>query len=267
MSGTYSDAHGHFSGLQNESEIADFIQNCADQNVGCFLVGGYDPREWKAQIELARVLAKSNSPLRLFKSFGLHPWAVNKLTSQECSSALSDLRRYLEGENLGDRPQAVGECGLDFAHRVTDQQKTQQKLVFREQCELAAEFRLPAVIHSVGAFEATAEIIAEYSGKLRAIQLHGFSGDKGQVARYLKLGPSGGVYFSIGPSRGKAGEKAADSLAIKSIPAEFLLVESDSNDSPELLLRVARDVAAIRGESWEKVLERNTENLMVFLDQ
>jgi TatD DNase family protein len=74
----------------------------------------------------------------LYAAYGLHPWFVE----QHQVAHLRELDEWLERE----QPVAVGECGLDFyASRVDEQW---QRQLFTEQLQLAANHRLPVIVHA-----------------------------------------------------------------------------------------------------------------------
>lgn len=269
---SFADAHCHLAEWSGEGAspvlvrpYSSGIEACRAAGISTVLFGGYDPEDWSRQIACRAATREICPAFNVFMAFGLHPWAVNKLTHPECTEALLLLRSSLREPER--RPQAIGECGLDFS-RLPRQEpkgaKTRQQEIFRIQCVLAAEEGLPIVVHSVRAMAATLEILSEYSPKLKGALIHGFSGDKGVIARYLKHGPAGRTFFSVGPASFGGGDSA-----MKSIPPEFLLVESDGRfnegEGARRLLEVAESLSRARGEPPANILERSNRNLMKFL--
>ena len=74
-----------------------------------------------------------------YLSFGLHPWEIEKVP---CEEYYSLIRKICKRELLV----AIGEIGLD---RAISTPLEIQKEVFIRQLEIAEEYKLPVIIHSV----------------------------------------------------------------------------------------------------------------------
>ena len=157
---------------------------------------------------------------------------------------------------------AIGECGLDFHVEGLDIET--QRMYFVRQLELARELDLPLIVHARRAFE---EVITTLQriGKLRGV-VHSFSGSIEQARRLWKLG------FCIGIG-GPVTYRRATRLRgiVATMPAEFLLLETDSPDQPLAARRGARNepaylvevldcVAGLRGEDAQTVAATTTRN-------
>jgi Tat protein secretion system quality control protein TatD with DNase activity len=82
------DAHCHLSFLKDE-QLATLFRHVESQNpdlAGHFIQGGYDPQDWKRQIEISK-----SYPGRLRLCFGLHPWALMQLDSGSQNEAWNQL--------------------------------------------------------------------------------------------------------------------------------------------------------------------------------
>lgn len=172
-------------------------------------------------------------------SVGLHPW---KLSASTLEAELSRLEIFL------DRicPDAVGECGLD---RVCAVPWDLQRKAFSAQVELARRRRLPLVLHAVRAFP---EILAERRpGDLPGI-VHGFRGGA-ELARGLW---HHGLRLSFGFALMMSPKAQA---AFRDLPAEALLLESDTDDRP--LADLYALAASLRGIPVESLAELVGQNL------
>ena len=112
---------------------------------------------------------------------------------------------------------AVGETGLDGVRAGTP--PAEQRLLFRQQLELAAETGKPVVVHSRAASAETAGELAGFAG---AVVLHCFS-----EPDLLESALDRGYYVSFAgnvtyPSAGEL------RLAARRVPADRLLIETDS---------------------------------------
>lgn len=178
---------------------------------------------------------------------GIHPWRAD-----DAAIAGSDALAAALGESLAGA-QAVGETGLDYA--CTASREAQERL-FRAHLQLAAERRMPVVIHCVRAFEAVMKILGEYS--LPAVVFHGFIGSAEQAARAVRRG----YLLSFGVRSLRSPRTVA---AMRAVPPQSLLLETDDDPTPvgEVYSRAAAllgtDTSALDAQIYEnyKRLTRN----------
>ena len=138
--------------------------------------------------------------------------------------------------------------------------------MLRHQWRLALELDLPAVVHNRDSNERMLAVVAEeeFAG-LRA-DFHSFAGGRAMaeelIARDFYLGFTGMITF-----------KRADNVreVIPILPRERELVETDtpylapvphrgSENRPEWVVEIAERLAEERGESYETICQRTTEN-------
>jgi TatD DNase family protein len=146
---------------------------------------------------------------------------------------------------------SVGETGLDFREKFNN--RAEQDNCFRAHLELATELDCPVAVHCVQAWGKMLEIFHDYP-KPKKI-LHAYGGSVELIPGLMKLN----CWFSFGeavmnPKFKRAREAAA------AVPAERLLIETDSEGEPEKLMPVARAVAELRGVSVEEIAARTFEN-------
>lgn len=248
---TLTDAHAHLPSKNVGLEA--WLQGLAASNCTDLLVCANGPQEW--QLLEAAVVAASSQPrqrLNIFAAKGLHPWSLNHWNDVEAESAFVELSETIS--RVDSPSNAIGECGLDFASKLSPQQKDRQIRYFSRQLQLAAEHDFPVIVHSVRALEATLKTIAAAPGN-RPLMIHGFSGDKGVVARYLEVAAKRPIYFGVGG-------RLPDGLL--AIPEDRLLIESDA-ETPGQLLKHHQLVAARRGEALVDLVYRNRRNLVALL--
>ena len=177
----------------------------------------------------------------LFPAYGLHPMFL----STHRPAHLQALGDWIARE----KPLAVGECGLDFFVEGLDA-PTQQHY-FDGQLALAREFNLPVIVHARRAVDA---VIASFKriGQLRGV-VHSFAGSPEQARQLWQLG------FLIGIG-GPATYGRAQRLRslVADMPLDYLLLETDAPDQPDVGIRGQRNeparladirdvVAALRG--------------------
>jgi TatD DNase family protein len=194
----------------------------------------------------------------VFAAVGRHP---NDATGFD-AEAEAEIRRL----GAHERVRAIGETGLDF-YRDSAAPEDQRR-AFASQIEIARELGLPIVIHArdpEGETAATDEIFATLDAEAgeAPVILHCFSAPHrvGDAAER-------GWYCSFA---GNATYPSAKELlfAAAKVPADRILVETDAPylapqpvrgkpNEPAHVALTAREVAKVRGESYEE-LERRVE--------
>ncbi len=155
---------------------------------------------------------------------------------------------------------AVGETGLDYHYGA--EVKAQQRALFESQLAIAADARLPIVIHCREAAADTADVLAGFQG---TVVLHCFSEPD-------LLGPAidRGYYCSFA---GNVTYGRSDDLreAARAVPRDRLLVETDSpylspqpvrknRNEPANVVHTVAALAAARGEEAAALGARTAAN-------
>ncbi len=151
----------------------------------------------------------------LYPAYGLHPMFVE----QHQALHLRELDEWLERE----QPVAVGECGIDFFESRIDEKW--QKQLFTEQLHLAANHRLPVIVHARKAMDEVTSLLRKHAGYGGV--LHSFSGSLQQAQQLFDLG------FKLGIAATVSFERAQKLRAVvAAMPDAALLIESDAPDQP-----------------------------------
>lgn len=187
---------------------------------------------------------------------------------------------------------AIGEIGLDFHYDLSP--RDVQRDVFRKQIRMANELGMPIVIHSREADQETMDILKEegaFSGERKRkfperavpegwesaaadarVLLHCFSGSAELAEQYVRLG---GWISLAGPVTFKNNKKTV--RVAQTIPAEFLMVETDSpfltpepfrgrpNMSP-YVAHTARRVGVLKGMTYEEICAATLGNAKLFFN-
>lgn len=165
----------------------------------------------------------------LFPCIGLHPTELSgdwkkELVLLDEAVAEANTARPIAGEENHEgklRFTAIGECGMDL-YWTKDNAEIQEE-VFRHQIELSLQASLPLIVHAREATEKIFKILDDYRGRgLRGV-FHAFSGS---LETFLKLDSYGEWYVGIGGV--VTFKKAGIAEVIKDIPAERILLETDS---------------------------------------
>lgn len=247
-----ADSHCHLDDSQFDVDREQAIERARAAGVEYMLaIGtGNGPPDLEAGLRLAEAY-----PF-VFASVGVHPNDAPKAGED----AFRDLKRLLAHV----RVKALGEIGLDYHWGVPAEA---QMPVFVRQIEIAAEARLPVIIHTRDAWDATIKILREHWAPTGLpCVMHCFTGDTGQARECLDLG----FYLAFG---GVVTFPKSTSLreAARLVPGNRLLIETDApylapvphrgkRNEPAFVADTAHALAGIRGVSVEELARETSEN-------
>lgn len=239
----WADAHAHLQDARLAAELPGVLARAKAAGVRGIHVNATRPADWDG----VRALALEN-PGFCVPGFGVHPWHVDT-----CSvSTFAELK-----QRLADVPSGVGEIGLDA--QCPGGLTAAQERWFVMQLELAKEFARPVSIHCRGAWEKLFNVLAGFLPHEPGVLLHSYAGPSGMVAKLA----GERVWFSFGWAAVNKSARRLHDL-VKRIPIENLLLESDAPDQPPRgagfsepadIPTIARGVAALRGESIERIAD------------
>ena len=224
------DSHCHLTDI--DDPVGAFVQAQA-AGVRSMLTCGYDPPSNAAVIALrSRV---HDLPIAI----GLHPWYANL----DVAPVLDQIER--------ERPDVVGELGLDLWGDPPAHALDQQMRVLEAQLELACKLDLPVTVHSRKAIDPLLSAMRNHPGVRGA--LHAFSGSFEQLRPFLDAG----FYLGIGGAITRDRAKRLHKLA-KAAPIDRIVVETDApaigmdvveppNVRPSHLPHVIQALAKVRG--------------------
>lgn len=169
------------------------------------------------------------------RTTGIHPWEA---TGRNASELLP----------LSEDVQAIGETGLDFVRGAS---RSEQLRVLREQLALAAQMRLPVILHCVRAFE---PLMTELRHReLRAVIFHGFIGSPEQAEQALEQG----YYLSFG-ERTFRSPKTLE--ALHRTPLDRIFCETDESDTP--IQEIYRRTAEAKGVATDELAKAIWNNYL-----
>lgn len=199
-------------------------------------------------------IARSH-PGFVFFTAGVHPHDAEAFESSRDIPLLE--------ERVAAGAVAIGECGLDYHYDNSPREK--QRAAFQAQIELAAKVGKPVVVHTRDAEDDTkAMISAAGAAGVRGV-LHCFTGSHALAEAALAVGWyvsfSGIVTF----------KKWTDDALLRLVPAERLLVESDSpylapvpdrgkRNEPAWVARTVARAANARGVTAAELGRRTAAN-------
>jgi len=200
-------------------------------------------------------LAIAEQAAGVFCALGIHPHQAGGPEAARLGE-LGELRELLGQE----RVVAVGETGLDHFRDYAP--RDAQLRLFEAQLALAADLRLPVVVHSRHAHEETAAALAGFTG---TVVLHCFS-----TPELLPVALERGYYVSFA---GNVTYPRAAGLreAAARVPADRLLAETDCpylapqpvrgrRSEPAFVVHTLEALARARGESADELAARIDAN-------
>lgn len=201
------------------------LARAAEAGVEVVITAGVDPlnipeRRW------------SEARVDVRWAYGIHPQAVRV---EALAAQLEALAVIL------DQPAvvAIGELGLDGREGMPP--AGAQERALRAQLALARERELPVILHCVRRLARLLEILAEDGPLPAAGMLHGFAGPAELAPAFARLGLS----FSFGGMVTRPTSKRCRAAAA-AVPAERLLVESDTPDHPPAWCQGPSEPSCIR---------------------
>lgn len=208
-------------------------------------------------------------PHYCYPALGLHPEEV-KVEWQDKLLALERAIRVHANELV-----AIGEIGLDYYWDKTYQ--TEQQMVLRRQLELAAELRLPVILHNRESTEDIIRIVREKKRENEALMgvFHCFNGSMETAQQILELD----FYLGIGGVLTFKNCKLSETLAALAETPKYregrllnhLLLETDApymspvphrgeRNESRYITHVAHRLAEVLDVSEETVLNVTTAN-------
>lgn len=203
------DSHCHLDLAAFDPDREDVLARAAAAGVEGILVPAIRPATWDA------VRALAGGPVRI--ALGIHPQIVPELTAGE--RALTAVALAQAARDAG--AVAIGECGLDGA---TGDRELQEDLL-RMHVRAARLAGLPLVVHVLRAHDLAPRVLREERAHEVGGVMHSYSGGADLVAVYRDLG----FAFSFaGPVTYENARRPLE--AVRAVPAELLLVETDAPD-------------------------------------
>jgi TatD DNase family protein len=247
-----ADSHCHLDDSQFAEDREGVIERAEAAGVRYMLsIGtGEGPPDLAAAVRLADRWSC------VYATVGVHPndsTKKNETTFSELAALLGHLKVI-----------AIGEIGLDYHWGVP---KEAQVPVFTEQLSLAAEKRMPVVIHTRDAWSDTLEILrSEWASTGLPCVMHCFTGDDWQARECLDLG----FYLAFGGVT-TFPKSVSVREAARITPLDQLLLETDApylapvprrgkRNEPAFVAYTAKGVADLRGISIDELAEATTKN-------
>lgn len=244
------DTHAHYGDHRFDEDRNELLLGMKEKGIGNIVEVGADKGSTATAVEMAEKYDF------VYAAVGVHPSDVEELTEADMQwlGALTEKKKVV----------AVGEIGLDYYYDEPDREL--QKKWFIRQLQVAAQCKMPVIIHSRDAAQDTLEIMNEHCDYSQGGVIHCFSYSPEMARIYLDKG----FYLGIG---GVVTFKNSKKLkeVVEMAPLEQLILETDApyltpvpnrgkrNDSSQLTF-VAEEIARIKGIDVQKVVQTTREN-------
>ena len=245
-----TDAHCHLQDHQFWGDLEAVIQRANTFGIRRFIVNGTCPKDWERVAKLAQAYPQ------ISPQFGVHPWKVEGLPESWEEELKSYLFRYPDA--------GVGEIGLD--RQLTQAPLDLQETIFSKQIKIACELKRSCTLHVIKAWDEISNPLRENSPA--KLLFHSYGGQGVGFSRSDN-------YFSLGGATLRKNSSEKIKTIIRSIPADRLLLETDSpfqhpdgkdnRQEPAGLLRVAEKVAQLRGITIRDLCQQTEKNMERFL--
>ncbi|MDO4544305.1 MAG: TatD family hydrolase [Clostridia bacterium] len=191
----------------------------------------------------------------VYGSVGIHPHSADELTAD----ALDELNAAAHLPKVV----AIGEIGLDYHYDFSP--RDVQRRAFSEQLDIAAQNKLPVIIHDREAHGDMMDILRAHKNNLCGV-MHCFSGSYETARDCLNLG----LYIAFGGALTfKNAARLADVAA--RLPLDRLLIETDcpymtpvplrgKRNDPTLMYLTLQKLAQVRNADVEELAEVTFEN-------
>jgi TatD DNase family protein len=178
------DTHAHLASRRFAKDLPEVIARARSAGIERIIAIGTDLADSQRSIEIAEAHPE------VFAVVGWHPTGVLQ-APPDIRPALRELARH-------PKVVALGETGLDHFHlpstgrlgatSVDDEQyKQQQRTLFRQHLEVAAESGLNCVIHQRGAFQEAVAELSPFARRVRGV-FHCFANGPAEIRLVLELG-------------------------------------------------------------------------------
>jgi TatD DNase family protein len=235
------DTHAHLDLLKEK--VGGALERAERAGITGVITVGINLESSRRAVELAESYPQVRAVV------GMHPHDASELDD----AALRRLRKLASSP----RVVGIGETGLDFYRNLSP--RADQERAFRSQLELAAELRLPVVVHDREAHAETLRILEDYVPFEDRLVLHCFSGGLDMARACLEMG---GYVSVAGPVTFHNAGRLRD--IVRELPLQRLLIETDcpflsphpfrgKPNSPERLVLIAAKVAEVKGITLEEL--------------
>ena len=255
------DTHCHLDAVEFAADRDDVIRRAGCEGVSAIVIPAVDRGNCDTVHELAWRFAGG------YYALGIHPIAVPDAQEDDLEWLEERLAAALEDERFV----GVGEIGLDFFLPALKAPAMREKQAhfFDAQLKMAERLSLPVILHVRRSQDDILKYLRCHPG-VRGIA-HAFNGSFQQAQQFIEQG------FVLGVGGAMTFDRALQIRRLAArLPLEALVLETDAPDIPPAWLgqsgrqtprnepaqvaRIGRELARLRGVSYEQVIEATGRN-------
>lgn len=247
------DTHAHLT-MPEYSDLQQVLQRASEAGVKTIINASFDEDSSRRSAELAAQYAN------IYASAGIHPHHAD-LTDEK-------LLKTIRGLCDGKKVVAIGETGLDYFENPVPSEA--QKKAFAMHIALAAEKKLPLILHGRSADADMLDVLAKEGRGIVKGVFHCFSGDPAYAKQVLD---AGFMISFTGVITFKNAHIARET--VKYVPLDRMMVETDcpylapqilrgKRNEPAYVVHTAEKIAELKKISFEEVAEKTSANAVRF---
>lgn len=240
------DTHAHVNFNAYKDDGDEVIKLALKENIWLINIGVQYSTSRRA-VQYAEKYKKG-----VYAAVGLHPIHI----LEEFDS--TKYKELLENSKV----MAMGEIGLEYDDKISQQAKDKQKEVLIEQLELVQQIGKPVIFHCRQAYDDLIELLTAYA-QLKGV-IHCFMGRWSQAEKLLSMG----FYFGF---NGLITYARDYDKVIEKLPLKKILLETDcpyltpaphrdKRNEPLYVKYVAEKIAQIKKIKFEEVAQQTTKN-------
>lgn len=258
----FIDSHCHLDLKEFDSDRQSVLADCGNSSIAAIVVPGVN-------LPIQHIQWQKAKGVCVHYGVGVHPWWLEQYQNggylmDELAAEI--IRAHKNAVTNSTSIVAIGETGLDrpFVKKGGLDLNTQIKSV-EQHIQAANELSLPVIFHCVKAH-------AELLGVLKRCPVnkggvvHGFAGSVEDAKQFIDKGMKIGIGGTITYERANKTREA-----VKTLSQQDLLLETDApsmplagmqglRNSPLNIIKIAEELAKLRGESLEVVAKYTTRN-------
>ncbi len=244
------DTHCHLYTKEFEADTEEMMQRAGVAGVTKFYLPAIDQSctERMDAMEAAY-------PGKCFAMAGLHPCSV----TADYPGEIAHVRTLLKQRKFS----GIGETGLDFYWDKT--YLKEQYAALEIQVELALEYKLPLILHTRNATQATIDVMKKYKGTGLSGIFHCFGGTVEEASQIIDMN------FHLGIGGVITYKNAGLAEVLANIDMKYLVLETDApylapapmrgkRNESAWLIYIAERLASVKNISTEEVQRITTEN-------
>ncbi len=259
----FFDSHCHLTDARLSPQLADVLTRAHNSHVEAMLSISSDLDDSARILELCQ-------PNRIWASAGVHPASALSWNEDGSARQLTDFAR-------DPRVVAIGEIGLDYLYDDAHPDypgatRARQAQVFEAQLQIAADEKLPIVIHNREADDDLLAIVSAWKDRLNGGVFHCFGSSPAVARRVLDLG------FYLGFTGIVSFKNARQTQDVAGMcPLDKMLIETDApylaptpmrgkTNEPSFVPFVAAKIAEIKNLPVEEIGGITTNNARQMLN-